>query len=115
MDKNQAEQFQMCIDHAPSYVRFCKKKSMQEGVWLLYIFFHNHNYQVNFIYMASILENKQVLSNMIDYETTQVSYITRIAVLADSYIFCSNFPPILCIIAIDSYTATYMKVAFLNK
>ena len=46
---------------------------MQEGVWLLYIFFCNHNYQGDtgeFIYKASILANKQLLSNMMDCEAT---------------------------------------------
>ena len=46
---------------------------MQEGVWLLYIFFCNHNYQGGtgeFIYKALILGNKQLLSNMIDHEAT---------------------------------------------
>ena len=77
-------------------------------MWSLYIFFHNHNYQEGtgkFIYKASILGNKQLLSNMIDHKATQVPYTTRIAFLTDSYIFCSNFPAILYIIAIASYIA----------
>ena len=48
---------------------FCKNKFMQEGAWLLCIFFCNHNYQEGsggFIYKALILGNKQLLSNMID-------------------------------------------------
>ena len=56
-----------------------------------------------FIYKALILENKQLLSNMIEQEATQVPQTTRIALLADSYISCSNVPAILCIIAIASY------------
>ena len=39
--------------------------------------FHNHNYQGGtgkFIYKASILENKQLPSNMIDHEATQVPH-----------------------------------------
>ena len=49
------------------------KRNMQEGVWLLCIFFHNHNYQIDtgeFIYKALILGNKQLISNMIDCEAT---------------------------------------------
>ena len=58
-----------------------------------------------FIYKALILDNKQLLSTMIECKATQVPYTTRIALLADSYshIFCSNFPAILCIIVIASY------------
>ena len=44
---------------------------MQEGARLLYIFFRNHNYQGGadkFIYKASIIDIKQLLSNMIDCE-----------------------------------------------
>ena len=58
-------------------------------------FFCNHNYQGGtgeFIYKASILGNKQLLSNMIDCEATQVPHTTKIAFLADSYILCSNYP-----------------------
>ena len=64
---------------------------MQEGEWLLYTFLHGHNYQGGtgkFIYRALILDNKQLLSNMIDHEATQVPHTTRIVFLADSYIFC---------------------------
>ena len=81
---------------------------MQEGVGWLYIFFQNHNYlggTGKFIYKASIVDNRQLLSNMIDHEAAQVPYTTRNAFLADSYIFCSNHPAILCIIAIVSYIA----------
>ena len=52
---------------------FCKTKRMQEGVWLLCIFFCNHNYQEGtgkFIYKVLILGNKQLLSNMIAREAT---------------------------------------------
>ena len=62
------------------------------------ILFHNHNYQGStgkFIYRASILDNKQLLSNIVDCKATQVPYTTRIAFLADSYIISSNFPAIL--------------------
>ena len=51
----------------------CTKKHTQEGVWLLYIIFHNHNYQGGIgklIYKALILGNKQLLSNMIDRKAT---------------------------------------------
>ena len=61
-----------------------------------------------FIYKALILCDKQPLSNMIDCEPTQVSYI-RITFLTDSYIFCSNFLAILCIIAIASYIAVWRQ------
>ena len=98
---------QICIDHAPSYVHFCKKIRTQEGTWLLCIFFHNYNYQGGigeFLYKALILGNKQLLSNTIDREATKVPYTTRITFFVDSYIFCSNYPAILCIIA--SYIAS---------
>ena len=39
------------------------------------VFFHNHNYQGDigkFIYKASIIGNKQLLTNMIDCKATQV-------------------------------------------
>ena len=39
-----------------------------------------------FMYKASILGNKQLLSSMIDHKATQVPYTTRIAFLTDSYI-----------------------------
>ena len=81
---------------------------MQHRAWSLYIFFHNHNYQGGtgeFIYKASILDNIQLLSNMIDFEATQVPHITRNVFLAESYIFRSHHPAILCIIAIASYIA----------
>ena len=103
---------QICIDHAPSCIHFCKKKCTEEGVWLLYIFFHNHNYQGctgKFIYKALILDNKQLLSNMIDREAAQVTYTTRNAFLTVSYIFCSNHPAILCIIAIASFIAIWRQ------
>ena len=74
----------------------------------MHIFFHNQNYERitgKFIYKAVILDNKQLLSNMIDCKATQVPYTTRISFITDSYIFCSDFPAILCIIAIASYIA----------
>ena len=94
---------QICIDHAPSYIHFCKKKRMQEVTWSLYVFFHNQNYQggtskVN----ASILDNKQLLSNMLDHKATQVPYTSIIAFNTDSYVFCSSFSAIYSIIATAS-------------
>ena len=72
--------------------------------------------QVNLsVYKALILDNKQLLSNTIDYEATQVSYTTRIAFLVDSYIFCSNYPAILFIIAIASYILLYKGSTFEQK
>ena len=62
---------------------------MQEGAWSLYIFFHNHNYQGDtgkFIYKPLILDNKQLLSDMLDREATQLPHTARIAFLADSYV-----------------------------
>ena len=91
-----------------SCIQFCKNKCTEEGAWSLHNFFHNYNYEGitgNFIYKALILDNKQLLSNMIDCKATQVPYTTRISFITDSYIFCSNFPAILCIIAIASYIA----------
>ena len=63
---------------------------MQEGVWSLYIFFHNYNYQEDtgkLIYKALILDNKQLLSIMRDRKATQVTYTSRNTFLADGYIF----------------------------
>ena len=71
-------------------------KSMREGAWLLYIFFYNQNYlggTSKFIYKASILDNKQIFSIMIDCEATQVPYNTRITFLTDSYIFYQTSQP----------------------
>ena len=61
---------------------------MQEGAWLLYIFFHIHNFirEVQVL----ILDNKQLVSNMIDREATQIPYTTRIVFLTDSYVVLSN-------------------------
>ena len=53
-------------------------------------FLPQHNYHGGtgkFIYKESIFDNKQLFSNMIDCEATQVLYFTRIAFLKDSYIF----------------------------
>ena len=50
------------------------------------------------IYKALILDNKQLLSNMVDREATQVPYTARNAFFADSYIFCSNFPSIFVLL-----------------
>ena len=53
---------------------------MQERAWSLYIFFYNHNYQGGtgkFIYMASLLDVKQLLLNMNDRKATQVPHTTR--------------------------------------
>ena len=115
--KIKQKNLQICIDHAPSCVHFGKKKRTQKGVWSLYIFFHNHNYQEGtgkFNYKASILDNKQLLSNMIDRKATQVPYTTRMSFLTDSYIFCSNFPAIFYIIAIASYIAIWRKHIWTN-
>ena len=91
---------------------FVKRNVHKKGV--VYIFFHNNNYQGGtgkFIYKASIIGNKQLLSsNMIDREATQVLHTTRITFLADSYIFCWNYPAILCIIAIAS-VASQLAIA----
>ena len=89
---------------------------------MLYISFHNHNYQGGagkFISKALILHNKQLISNMIDCEATQVLY-TRIAFLSDSYILYSNYPVTLYSVAKARYIASnylycYMKAALLNK
>ena len=81
---------------------------MQEGAWSLYIFFHNYNCQEGtgkFICKALILDNKQLLSNMIDCKAVQLPYTTRNTFLTHSYIFCSNHPAILCIIPITSCIA----------
>ena len=108
---------QICIDHAPSCIHFCKKQRMQERAWSLYIFPQSQlsGSTGKFIYKALILGFKQLLSNMIDRKATQVPYITRIVFLANNYIFCSNHLAILCVIVIPSYIAMYMKVALLNK
>ena len=47
---------------------------MQEGVWLLYIFFQNYKQEGigKYIYNLLLLDNKQLLSNMIDHKATQV-------------------------------------------
>ena len=69
--KIKQKNLQICIDHAPSCIYFCKNKRTQEGLWLLCIFFCNHNYQGGigeFICKALMLGNKQLLSNMIDHE-----------------------------------------------
>ena len=62
--------------------------------------------------LALVLDNKWLLQNIIDHKATEVPYMARISSLADSYIFCLNFPAILCIIAIASYIYCYMKAAF---
>ena len=62
----------------PLLVYILEKKHMQEGKWLLCIFFCNHNYQEGtgeLLHKASILGNKQLLSNMIDHEATYVSAV----------------------------------------
>ena len=62
---------QTCVKHAlimPSLHVFCKNKCTQEGAWLLYIFFQNHNYNEGtgkFIHKASILDSKWLFSNII--------------------------------------------------
>ena len=55
--------------------------------WRGLVAVHNHNYQGGtgkFIYKTSILDNKQLLSNMMDHEATQVPHTTRIVFLADN-------------------------------
>ena len=71
--KIKQKNLQICVDHAPSCVHFYKKKRTQEGASFLCIFFCNHNYQGGtgeFIYKASILGSKQLLSNMLDHKAT---------------------------------------------
>ena len=70
---------------------------------------------VNLFTRFLMLDNKQLLSNMIAHEATQVPYNTKIYLLADSYIFCSNFPAILCINAIASYIAIWRQSTFEQK
>ena len=106
---------QICFYHAPSSVHFCKKKSMQElkikgrG---RYIFSSTitiiREVQVNLSQGFDIKQQTAPL-NMIDRKATQVPHTTRIALLADGYIFCSNFPAILCIIAVASYTDFWLS------
>ena len=92
---------------------------MQEGgAWSLYIIFHDHNYQGDigkFIYKALIVENKQLLSNMIECEATQVPYTTSIAFLTDC--LPHRLPYILLKLPSHSlhYCYSYMKAALLNK
>ena len=50
------------------------------------------------IYKALILDNKQLLSNRVDREATQVPYTIRNAFFADSYIFYLNFPSIFVLL-----------------
>ena len=57
-------------------------KGMQEGMWSLYIFIHSHNYQGGkSSYKALMLDIKQVLSNMLNHEATQVPHATTNAFL----------------------------------
>ena len=65
---------------------FCKKKHMQEGVWLLYISFQNHNMQAGtgkFMYKAMIINEKQLLLKHNDYKAIKVLSTTRNAFLTD--------------------------------
>ena len=113
------------IDHTPSCIHFCKRKHTQEGTWSLYIFLHNHNYQEDtgkFIYRTLILDNKQLLSNMICNAKSQKCHTSPelSSLQIHSYTFYSNYPAILCIIAIASYKASqlafcYIKATLLNK
>ena len=48
------------------------------------------------------VNNKQY---MVECKATQVPYTIRNTFLADSYIFFSSYPAILCIILIASYIA----------
>ena len=71
--KIKQKNLQIYVNHASSCIHFCKKKHMQERVWLLCNFFCIRNYQGStggFIYKALILGNIQLLSNMIDREAT---------------------------------------------
>ena len=60
--KIKQKNLEICVYKAPSCVHSCKKH-MQEGVWLLYIFFHYHNYQGGTgKHKTLILDNKQLFS-----------------------------------------------------
>ena len=82
------------------------KAKYARGAWSLYIFFHNHNYlggTGKFIYKASILDNKQLLSN-IDRSQSYTSTIHHQNCLPCRQLYiCSNYPVILCITTIASY------------
>ena len=87
-----------CAVITPLLAYIFAKRNLHKGCTF---FFHNYNYQGDTgkcINKVAILDNKQLLSNMIGCEATQVPYTTRIAFLRDSYTFCSNYPAILCII-----------------
>ena len=92
--KIKQKNLQICVYQAPSCVHFCKKKHTQEGM-----FFQNHNYQggtgkyTRLRYQTTNSSSQ----HMMDREATQVPYTTSIVFLADSYIFCSNFPAILAL------------------
>ena len=68
-----------------------------------------------FISKALVIGNKPLLSNMIDHKATQAPNTSRIAFLEGNYIFCSNFPAILCIIVISSYVLLYEGNTFEQK
>ena len=42
--------------------------------------------------------NKQLLSNMLDHEATQVPYTTRITFLTDSYVFAQTTQPFFALV-----------------
>ena len=77
---------------------------------MLYIFFHNHNYQGGagkFISKALILDNKQLISNMIDCEATQVPLSPELlSSQIATYILYSNYPVTLYLVAKASYIAS---------
>ena len=74
------------------------------GVVFVHFLLQSQGGTGEFMYKASILGIKLFLSNMTDREATQVPNITWIAFLTDSYIFCLNYPAILCIIQYKSPT-----------
>ena len=82
--------------HIPFYIHFCIKKHMQEGVWLLYLSFQNHNTQTGtgkFICNVSLLDVKELLLkpdqlwNHISPSTTRSAFLAKMS--------CSNYPAIL--------------------
>ena len=80
---------QICSDHAYLAYIFVKRSVHQKEL-VTEIFFRNHNYQGGigkFIYEASILDNKQPLSYLIDHKATQVPHTTSIAFLTDNYVY----------------------------
>ena len=67
---------------------FCVQKNVHKrGVVAVHFLLQSQGGTGEFMYKASILSIKQLLSNMIDCEATQVPHTTRIAFLTDSYMF----------------------------